>query len=755
MELANTPMSRMHRSTFESALPVNRRTRAALRRLMLVLLFLSSGWSFAAQPSFFRFDIPQIAAASIADFGSLNTPLQTGDRLKACGPVLCTVSSPTSVRLFGVNLLFGAALPDAGQAAQLARRLRALGVNLVRLHGLDALSSAGDGGPTGLLTSGPFPTLDEQAVDRLRDFLEQLRENGIYADLNLHVSYQFRPEIDHTQALPNGGPWPNQSKPLLLIDETAIALQARYAQMLLERLRGAGEPALALVEINNESSLVYHWMDGTLERLVTGRLQATLVAEWRRYCQAHGVARCAEDNGIVPFNTGDSSKAAAFLQFLSEKDKRYVDTVAAAVKHVNPDLLVLGSQMNFGSLANFRSFSAMDVLDDHFYVDQYQFPRGMWRWDNWQITDRSNIATGLVPLLGAAFYRSFDKPFLITEFNQPWPNRQSSEILPETVAFASLQDWSGLVFHDYAQTRDTYTTDSPLEFSLVGDATKLVQFGQAAWIYRTGAIARLDAVMPYGIDDALILDATRARTTDGLAALLEQHGVINASSPFSARVGYAADAPATQTTAPTTAPATEPHAHFDLRARNVVINAPGVEGVTGYLQPGRRYDYGTFQIKLDPAARGFISLTLSARDNREIRQSRSLLLTVPGYTVGSAMSSRGPVPQDLSGTSAPLDYSLKHVFEAPSPRWTLFAPATHEIISLRAIKPPVWMERVPCTLSFSSSAASLRVYPLDANGHRLAALDPRFVRKTHDGFAIDLQAPAQTPSPWFELSASD
>lgn len=736
---------------FDSAFPASRRVRAVSQILMLVLLFLSSESGLAAQTSFFRFDIPEIAPASIADFGSLNAPLQPGDRLKACGPVLCTRNSPPSIRLFGVNLLFGAALPDANQAAQLTRQLRTLGVNFVRLHGLDSLASAGSSGPNGLLTSGPFPTLDEQAVGRLRNFLERLRENGIYADINLHVSYQFRPAMDHTQALPNGGPWPNQSKPLLLIDETAIALQARYAQTLLERLRGAGEPSLALVEINNESSLVYHWMDGTLNRLVTGALQAALVAEWRRYCQVHGVSPCAEDNRIVPLDTADSSKAAAFLQFLSEKDKRYVDTVAAAVKRVNPDLLMIGTQMNFGSLANFRSFSAMDVLDDHFYVDQYQFPNGMWRWDNWQITDRSNIATGLVPLLGAAFYRSFDKPFLITEFNQPWPNRQSSEILPETVTFASLQDWSGLAFHDYAQTRDAYTTDSPLEFSLVGDATKLVQFGQAAWIYRTGAIPRLDAVMPYAIEDALVFDATRARTTDRLAALLEQHGVARASNAFSARVGYAADVSATKPTAT----AADPRANFDLRARQVVINAPGVEGVSGYLQPGRRYDYGAFQIKLDPSARGFISLTLSARDGREIRRSRSLLLTVPGYTVGSAMSSRGPVPLDLSGTSAPLDYSLRHAFEPPSPRWTLFAPATHEIVSLRAIKPPVWMERVPCTLSFFSSAASLRVYPLDANGHRLAALDARFVRKTRDGFAIDLQAPAQTPSPWFELSASD
>lgn len=752
----------MFRSASHSVLPPRRCVHAHRRvisRALALLIFLLGILVFCsganagtpAQTAFFRFGIPHIAPASVVDFSALNAPFHADDQLKACGATLCTRGSSLPVRLFGVNLLFGAALPNANQAAQLAQRLRSLGVNFVRLHGLDSFAAAGAATPNGLLASGPFPTLDEQAIARLRFFLEKLAENGIYADLNLHVVYRFRPAVDHTQPLLDGGTWPNQSKPFLLIDEAAIALQAHYAQTLIERLRGAGEPALAIVEINNESSLVYHWMDGTLARLVTGPLQATLLAQWRAYCEAHNLARCAADTGIVALDTANVSRAQAFLDFLGSRDKHYVDTISAAVKRANPNLLVTGTQMNFGSLANFRSFSAMDLLDDHFYVDQYQFPGGMWRWDNWQITDRSNIATGLVPLLGAAFYRSFEKPFLITEFNQPWPNRQASEILPETVAFASLQDWSGLTFHDYAQTRDAYTVDSPLEFSLVGDATKLVQFGQAAWIYRTGAIPRLDAAAPYAINDALVLAATRARTTEGLATWLDRQRAANPSDALSSRVGYSPEPAARQAPRSTGSAG----ARFDLRARQTVIDAPGVEGVSGYLQPGRRYDYGTFRVRLESGARGFVSLMLSARDGRAIAQSRSLLLTLPGYTLGSTPSSHGPEPLDLASTSAPLDYSFKHAFDAPSPRWTMLTPGTRDVVNLRAIKPPVWMERIPCTFWFSSRAASLSVYPLDANGQRLAALDARFVSKTRDGFAISLQTSTQDPSPWFEIAVSN
>lgn len=714
----------------------------------------SSAKASEPQTRFFRFDVPRTAAAPIVDFSSLNAPLTAKDRLEACGSVLCTSGTKTPVRLFGVNLLFGAAFPDETEAAQLAARLRALGVNFVRLHGLDSISTSSASGPTGLLESGPFPVLNPQAVGRLRNFFEQLRKNGIYADLNLHVVYQFRPAVDNTLTLDGGGPWSNQSKPFLMIDDAAIQLQVRYAQLLVEQLRGAGEPTLALVEVNNESSLVYHWMDGTLNGLLSGQIKSALMKKWHQYCLKKNIAVSTDDGDVVSLEHSNSTTAQAFLQFLIDEDKRYFDTISSSVKSADPRLLVIGTQMNFGGLANFRSLSDADVLDAHFYVDQYRFPSGMWRWSDWQITDRSNIGTGLVPLFGAAFYRSYSKPFLITEFNQPWPNRQAGEILPETTAFASLQDWSGLTFHDYSQSRDTYSSVVPREFSLVGDATKLVQFGQAAWIFRTGAISRLGPVSSYSFSDAITLDATRRRITEGLAIFLEQNALADASRPLTARVGYSASEFRSPAANPVAAISPTPNANFDLKSRQLVVRASGVEGVTGYLVPGRKYDYGTFQLKLDTTARGFVSLTLSSRDGRPLDQSRSLLLTLPGYTVGSTLKGGGPVPLDVSRVPAPLRDSMAHPLDSTSQRWSMTDPTTRRIVDLRAVHPPVWMERVPCTFAFSTHARALRVFPLDASGRRMKATDPRFVRKVQDGFEIDLQTDQQVPSPWFELEAT-
>lgn len=739
------------------AIRLGRKTTLAIAGLFVSvagLTNISPTKASEQQTRFFRFDVPRAATAPIVDFSSLNAPLTVKDRLVVCEAALCRSATMTPVRLFGVNLLFGAALPNTTEATQLAARLRSLGVNFVRLHGLDSISPSNAGDPNGLLESGPFPSLNLEAVGRLRNFLEQLRRNGIYADLNLHVVYQFRPVLDKTLLLDGSGPWPDQSKPFLMIDDAAIQLQANYARSLVEQLRGAGEPALALVEINNESSLVYHWMDGTLNRLVTGQVKSALVAKWRRYCEEKGIVVASDDADIISLGRSNSLVSQAFLQFLTDEDKRYVDTISSSVKTADSNLLVIGTQMNFGSLANFQSLSGMDALDAHFYVDQYRFPSGMWRWDDWQITDRSNIGTDLVPLTGAAFYRSYSKPFLITEFNQPWPNRQAAEILPETAAFASMQDWSGLTFHDYSQSRQTYASTTPREFSLAGDAAKLVQFGQAAWIFRTGAISRLEPVSSYSFDDKVTLDATRARITDGLASFLEQHRLADASRPFSARVGYSVSDTRAVTPKSVGPESLTPEARFDLKQRQLVVNAPMVKGVTGYLASGRKYDYGTFQLTLGATARGFVSLTLSSRDGRPVDQSRSLLLTLPGYTVGSTLTSSGPVPLDVSRVPAPLKDSIVHPLEPTLPRWSAIDPTTHRVVSLREIQEPIWMERIPCTFSFVTRAKTLRVFPLDASGHRMANIAPRFIRQTGDHFEIDLQADQQAPSPWFELEAT-
>src|SRR5579871_2585564 len=94
------------------------------------LLWSSLGYS----QQFFPFAFDQDHLAGAPDLSSLNHPITAADQLKVCGDHFCRASDGARVRLFGVNLAFGASFPQEADAPKIAKRLRRLGVNLVRLH---------------------------------------------------------------------------------------------------------------------------------------------------------------------------------------------------------------------------------------------------------------------------------------------------------------------------------------------------------------------------------------------------------------------------------------------------------------------------------------------------------------------------------------------------------------------------------------------------------------------------------------------
>ena len=70
------------------------------------------------------------------------------------------------------------------------------------------------------------------------------------------MGYQFRPAVDGAAADPA---MPTQSKPLHIIQPRMVELQTEYTREVIEALRLKDDPVLAMVEIENETSLVHEW----------------------------------------------------------------------------------------------------------------------------------------------------------------------------------------------------------------------------------------------------------------------------------------------------------------------------------------------------------------------------------------------------------------------------------------------------------------------------------------------------------------
>jgi hypothetical protein len=174
------------------------------------------------------------------------------------------------IRFFGVNLVSDGAFPSSADAGNVAGRMRKMGINLVRLHHMDNPWSALS------LFAGQSSTrvINESVRDRMEFLLSKLRENGIYANINLHVSRTFKT----TDGIPEADSLKDFGKYINYFDPYVLMLDKEFARQLLTHMNPythstlVNDPVMAMVEITNENSLYRAWRDNGLRHFSQGGL---------------------------------------------------------------------------------------------------------------------------------------------------------------------------------------------------------------------------------------------------------------------------------------------------------------------------------------------------------------------------------------------------------------------------------------------------------------------------------------------------
>lgn len=167
------------------------------------------------------------------------------------------------IKFLATNFTFSSAFPDHVTADKLAARLASLGINCIRFHHMDNQTA-----PRGIWKNGtPKKTeFDPDQLDRLDYFIAALKKHGVYANINLHVSRNYWEGEDFPDGLANDRErrekLPHYGKGLDKINDQMIRMQREYARALLTHVNPytktayAAEPCVAIVEINNENSLL-------------------------------------------------------------------------------------------------------------------------------------------------------------------------------------------------------------------------------------------------------------------------------------------------------------------------------------------------------------------------------------------------------------------------------------------------------------------------------------------------------------------
>ena len=237
--------------------------------LLAVLLALTPALSVppasaqaAPVPARFPFVLPwdDASPGTITDVSFLNAkPAGVHGYIAARNGHFVETNTGKRVRFLGVNFAARDAFPSHADADKVAARIAKLGINIVRLHHMDN----SDWGQDASIWDYAYKDrqhLSAAQLDKLDYLIAQLKKNGVYVNLNLHVSRQFS-EADGFPASVSQIPT-SFDKRVDEFDPRMIQLQKNYARDLLTHvnpythLSYASDPAVAVVEINNENSLV-------------------------------------------------------------------------------------------------------------------------------------------------------------------------------------------------------------------------------------------------------------------------------------------------------------------------------------------------------------------------------------------------------------------------------------------------------------------------------------------------------------------
>jgi len=380
-------------------------------------------------------------------------------------------------RIWGINISSKACFPRKADAPIVAEHLARFGINCVRFHHMDNPS-------TNLLDGNPNDTrkLHPEVPDRLDFFIAELKKRGIYINLNLNVSRRFKAGdgVREYEYLGYG-------KGVTFFDERLIELQKEYARQLLThrnpytQTQYSKDPAVIIVEIVNENSLVESWISGRLLGQNTRKYPGTWTdippsygkaltkqynkwlkqrlssAQLKQFRDEAGVRENAAVARLRPEQFANASRmrfhteAAFYMQI--EKDF-FQDMYRFLKEELGVKAFIVGSSDHNHYRSGYPHLSAtslMDVVDGHVYWQHPSYHSG--RRDG-----RRNFTIPNTPMVNDPLFSTVvqlsrtpvaGKPYTVSETNHPYPNEYACEGIPILAAYAALHDWDGIFFYTF------------------------------------------------------------------------------------------------------------------------------------------------------------------------------------------------------------------------------------------------------------------------------------------------------------------
>ena len=408
--------------------------------------------------------------------------------------------------VFGTNLTFRTNFPpcdtpdgtcDAADddtcsiSSAMAERLARYGINTVRLHHLDSVAAGiGIFDEAGL--SGPVPNtlaLDQEQLARLGCLIRELRQRGIYININLSTvrRYLEGDGVEEHDIIPRQGAknvfWEARIKELA---ETFNRQLLREWVNPYTGLALADDPAVAFIELLNENSLSVGWAAGRTnyegpyseEHYRANRIpphyRDLLNGMWAAWLEARygtvaaleagwndgtGTALDPEETAFDAVQRHDPTTLVLDVYsvtryrdthtFHAEIEVSFWQDMMADLRNTSPGgigvKVPIGASNNNYRLLHQNNVTAFsDFTDVHFYWDH---PSGGSGGDQHNLSGLRQVARQgreHIPIEEEmAAYAAVGKPAVVSETNRPWPNEWRAET-PTTAFYLAFQGWNGM-----------------------------------------------------------------------------------------------------------------------------------------------------------------------------------------------------------------------------------------------------------------------------------------------------------------------
>lgn len=344
----------------------------------------------------------------------------------------------TEARFWGVNFNSAQNFPPHDHSEKVAKRLAKTGVNIVRFHQLDGEWSTPN---IFRFSRGSNPlntlTLDPESMDRLDYLIYCLKKEGIYVYMDL-LTYRRFQSGDGVDAV---GQLKDAAKPYSTFSRKLIDLQKKFNNDLWNhvnpytRLAYKDEPAIVLTEVANECDL---WSSNVSLEPYRSELEKM----YRKWAAENKVKVGKEK---VEFDKNDINIQKFFIKVTTD----YYQEMIAHMRDMGVKIPIAGTNWTINA-AHLTAQTAGNFIDSHSY--HYNF--GLWHDGNKQfmndpMTGRKN---NMIPAL--AYYSVQDKPFFVSEWDNPWPNEWRAESSLLLAAVGVMQGWGGFTVHTYRYSLD-------------------------------------------------------------------------------------------------------------------------------------------------------------------------------------------------------------------------------------------------------------------------------------------------------------